>query len=289
MTEGAPIERVGVVGSGLMGTGIAEVCARNGVDVLVAAPRAGSVERGRQRLLASLDKAVARGRLTGAERELALERVAFTADLDALGDRHLVIECIKEDQGAKTHLLGLLDKILGDPGAVLASNTSSIPIMRLARATERPARVVGTHFFSPVPVLPLVELTASLRTDPAVCDRVEAFLTGTLGKEVIRTQDRSGFVVNALLIPYILSAVRMVESGFASAEVVDRAMRSGCSHPMGPLQLADLIGLDIVLSVSEALYAEFREPQFVPPPLLARMVESDMLGRKAGEGFYDYR
>jgi 3-hydroxybutyryl-CoA dehydrogenase len=172
--------------------------------------------------------------------------------------------------------------------AILASNTSSIPIMKLGMATQRPEQVIGIHFFNPVPVLRLVELVTSLLTAPATTDQAEAFATGVLGKRVIKSQDRAGFIVNALLVPYILSAIRMLESGFASAEDIDLGMVEGCNHPMGPLHLADLIGLDTTMAVAESLYTEFKEPLYAPPPLLSRMVEAGLLGRKAGRGFYDY-
>ncbi|MDT0343201.1 3-hydroxybutyryl-CoA dehydrogenase [Streptomyces litchfieldiae] len=288
MTAPAAVDRVGIVGCGLMGSGIAEVCAKAGLDVRVAVTGEASAKRGRERIAASLGKALRRGKVTEAERDAALARISFTTDLEGLADRQLVIESIREDEAAKADLFGVLDKVLKDPEAILASNTSSIPVMRLARATNRPGQVLGAHFFSPVPILPLVEITGSLLTDAAVTARMEAFVMGTLGKEVVRSPDRAGFVVNALLVPYVISAIRMAESGFAEPAVIDRGMRSGCSHPMGPLELADMIGLDIILSVAEALYAEFREPHLAPPPLLVRMVEGNLLGRKTGQGFYAY-
>ncbi|HUO49783.1 MAG TPA: 3-hydroxybutyryl-CoA dehydrogenase, partial [Acidimicrobiales bacterium] len=182
-----------------------------------------------------------------------------------------------------------LDRHVEADDAILASNTSSIPIMKLAMATRRPAQVIGIHFFNPVPVLRLVELVTSLLTADEVVERAEAYVTGALGKRVIRSQDRAGFVVNALLIPYLLSAVRMLESGFASREDIDTGMVEGCAHPMGPLALADLIGLDTTMAVSMSLYEEFKEPLYAPPPLLSRMVEANLLGRKTGRGFYDYQ
>jgi 3-hydroxybutyryl-CoA dehydrogenase len=282
------LRRVGVVGCGLMGSGIAEVCAKAGLEVTVAVSRPESVAAGRERIAASLGRAVARGKLTEAGRDAALGRLTLTADLEDLADRQLVIESIREDEVAKADLFERLDKIVEDETAILASNTSSIPIMRLGRCTGRPERVLGIHFFSPAPVLPLVEVTASLLTDEAVTDRVEHFVTDTLGKQAIRSPDRTGFIVNALLIPYLLSAIRMVDSGFASPEVIDQGMRLGCSHPMGPLALADHIGLDVVESIAACLYQEFKEPSYAPPSLLIRMVEGGMLGRKAGRGFYTY-
>ncbi|WP_067467645.1 3-hydroxybutyryl-CoA dehydrogenase [Actinomadura macra] len=282
------IDRVGIVGSGVMGSGIAEVCARAGLDTVVVASGPDSVEPGRRRLRKSLDHGLRKGRLTEAERDAVVERVIFTADLDELVDRQLVFEAVPEHEPTKTDLFALIDKIVTDPEAIFASNTSSIPIIRLARATTRPQQVVGVHFFSPVPVLPLAELIGSLLTGEETRARTEAFVTGTLGKQVIGSPDRAGFVVNALLIPYLLGAIRMVESGFAAAEVVDRGMVLGCSHPLGPLKLADLIGLDTIAAVARALYEEFKEPQYSPPPLLLRMVDGGLLGKKAGRGFYTY-
>ncbi|MFJ9113457.1 3-hydroxybutyryl-CoA dehydrogenase [Streptomyces sp. NPDC102283] len=282
------ISRVGVVGCGLMGSGIAEVCARAGLQVTVAVSRADSVAPGLERIAGSLGRAVAKGRLTAAERDAALARVTLTPNLEELADRQFVIESIREDEMAKAHLFKRLDKIVEDPEAILASNTSSVPIMRLGRCTTRADHVVGVHFFSPAPVLALVELTASLLTDETVTDRAEHFVTQVLGKQAIRSPDRPGFVVNALLIPYLLSAIRMVDSGFASAEVIDRGMQLGCSHPVGPLRLADLIGLDVVESIADCLYQEFKEQPYAPPSLLIRMVEGGMLGKKAGRGFYTY-
>jgi 3-hydroxybutyryl-CoA dehydrogenase len=193
-----------------------------------------------------------------------------------------------EDEPSKVEVFRALDKTVVDPTAVLASNTSSIPIMKLGIATERPEQVIGIHFFNPVPVLRLVELVTSLLTSPETVTRAETFASEVLDKKVIRSQDRAGFVVNALLIPYILSAIRMMESGFATADDIDTGMVEGCNHPMGPLHLADLIGLDTTQAVAQSLYEEFKEPLYAPPPMLSRMVEAGLLGRKSGRGFYDY-
>lgn len=282
------IQRVGVVGCGLMGSGIAEVCSRAGLDVVVREINAGAAEAGQKRLTNSLDRGVRSGKLTEAERDAALARLTFTTDLGDLADRQLVIEAVIEDEALKTEVFTILDKVVTDPNAILASNTSSIPVMKLGIATQRPENVVGVHFFNPVPVLRLVELVTSLLTSPETAARAEAFATDVLHKKVIRSQDRAGFVVNALLIPYILSAIRMMESGFATAADIDTGMVEGCNHPMGPLHLADLIGLDTTLAVADSLYAEFKEPLYASPPLLSRMVEAGLLGRKAGRGFYDY-
>ncbi|MFC9328890.1 3-hydroxybutyryl-CoA dehydrogenase [Kitasatospora sp. NPDC057015] len=282
------IERVGVVGSGIMGLGIAELCAKAGLAVTVAVSSADSLARGPQRLARSLDRGLAKGRITPEQRDAALSRVEFTTTLADLADRQFVIEAVKEDEPLKLELFATLDKIVEDPEAVLATNTSSIPIVRLARATGRPEQVIGVHFFNPVPALPLVELIDSILTSSQLSARVETFVAEVLGKTVIRSPDRAGFLVNALLFPYLLSAIRMVESGIATAEVIDQGMVSGCSHPMGPLKLTDLIGLDTTVSIAEAMYEELKEPLYAPPPMLLRMVEGGLLGRKSGRGFYSY-
>jgi 3-hydroxybutyryl-CoA dehydrogenase len=282
------IQRVGVVGGGLMGSGIAEVCARAGLDVVVREVDAGAAEAALGRLTTSLDRGVRAGKLTEEARDASMAAVRITTDLDELADRQLVVEAVVEDEAAKVDVFRQLDKVVADEAAILASNTSSIPIMKLGMATQRPEQVVGIHFFNPVPVLRLVELVTSLLTSPETAAAADAFATETLGKRVIRSQDRAGFVVNALLIPYILSAIRMMESGFATADDIDTGMVEGCNHPMGPLHLADLIGLDTTLAVAESLYEEFKEPLYAPPPMLSRMVEAGLLGRKVGRGFYDY-
>ncbi len=286
----SPIERVGVIGCGLMGSGIAEVCARAGLDVLVKEYDADAAERGLQRLTGSLDTAVRRGKLDEVDRDSTLARIGFTTDMDELGDRQLVIEAVNEDESTKVDTFRALDKVFADHGddLILASNTSSIPIMKLAMATSRPEQVIGLHFFNPVPVLPLLEVVTSLLTSDRTTETSTTFAADVLHKRVINSQDRAGFIVNALLIPYLLSAIRMMESGFASAEDIDTGMVEGCAHPMGPLALTDLIGLDTTMAVAESLYAEFKEPLYAPPPLLSRMVEAGLLGRKAGRGFYEY-
>ena len=280
--------RIGVVGCGLMGSGIAEVVARAGLDVVVTEDGEAAAKAGRARIEASLATAVDRGKLAAADREAALDRITVGADLDQLADRQLVVEAVLEDEGAKVAVFERLDRIVEAPDAVLASNTSSIPIMKLAMATRRPESVIGLHFFNPVPVLKLVELVPSLLTADATLATTEGFAAEVLGKRVIRSQDRAGFVVNALLIPYLLSAIRMLESGFATAVDIDAGMVEGCAHPMGPLHLTDLIGLDTTIAVAESLYEEFKEPLFAPPPLLSRMVDAGLLGRKTGRGFYEY-
>jgi 3-hydroxybutyryl-CoA dehydrogenase len=282
------IEHIGVVGSGLMGSGITEVCARAGLDVTVVEADVTAAERGQQRLQKSLQTGARRGKLTDEEVEAAFAHVRYATDLGELADRDLVIEAITEDAGAKVAVFKTLDRVVTSEHAILASNTSSIPIMKLATVTNRPEQVLGLHFFNPVPVLRLVELVTSLMTADDVLDRATAFVTGPLSKRVIRSQDRAGFVVNSLLIPYLLSAVRMLESGFATRDDIDAGMVEGCAHPMGPLALSDLIGLDTMQAVADSLYEEFKEPLYAPPPLLLRMVEAGLMGRKTGRGFYEY-
>ncbi|TYR56652.1 3-hydroxybutyryl-CoA dehydrogenase [Streptomyces parvus] len=284
----AGIARVGVVGGGRMGAGIAEVCARAGLDTIVCEADRAAADRARERVAVSLERAVQRGKLDRLSAEDALGRLTFTGSLDDLADRRLVIEAVVEDAAAKTEVFTALDKIVEDPEAILATNTSAIPVMRLGMATQRADRVLGLHFFNPVPVLPLVEVVTSLHTSAGTLAAAEEFATTALGKTVVRSQDRAGFVVNALLIPYLLSAIRMAESGFATAADVDAGMELGCAHPMGPLRLADLIGLDTVASIAASLYDEFKEPLYAPPPLLQRMVEAGLLGRKTGRGFHIY-
>lgn len=284
----AGVTRVGVVGGGQMGAGIAEVCARAGLDTVVCEVDAVAARAARDRIAASLDRAVRRSKLSREAADDTRARLVFTGNLDDLADRQLVVEAVVENPDVKTEVFAALDKIVEDPAAVLATNTSSLPVMRLGMATSRADRVVGLHFFNPVPVLPLVEVVTSLHTSAGTTALVEDFAARTLGKTVVRSKDRAGFVVNALLVPYLLSAVRMAESGFATAADIDAGMELGCAHPMGPLKLADLIGLDTVASIAESLYDEFREPLYAPPPLLQRMVEAGLLGRKTGRGFHTY-
>jgi len=261
------IQRVGVVGCGLMGSGIAEVCARAGLDVVVREVDAEAVTAGRARIVKSLERARRKGKLSDAAADDALSRLRFATDFGDLADCQMVLEAVSESEPLKLEVFATLDKVVAD-GAILASNTSAIPIMKLAMATRRPEQVVGLHFFSPVPVLTLVELVSSLLTSDETA------------------KDRAGFIVNALLIPYLIAAIRMLESGFATAEDIDSGMVLGCNHPMGPLALADFIGLDTTMAAAESLYQEFKEPLYAPPPLLSRMVEAGLLGRKTGRGFY---
>ncbi|HLM49979.1 MAG TPA: 3-hydroxybutyryl-CoA dehydrogenase [Solirubrobacteraceae bacterium] len=279
--------RVAVIGGGLMGSGIAEVCARAEVDTTVVEADAEHAERTRVTIERSLDRAVRAGKLERAERDAATGRLAVTQRLDEVEGADAAIEAIVESEPAKRELFAKLDRLLPE-ASFLASNTSSVPIMKLAAETSRPERVLGLHFFNPVPVLKLVEVVRSIMTADDVVDEAKSFAAGKLGKTPIDAKDRAGFVVNALLVPYLLSAIRMYESGFASKEDIDEGMRLGAAHPMGPLALADLIGLDTLVAVAESLYEEFRDASQVPPPLLLRLVEAGLLGRKSGQGFYSY-
>lgn len=282
------IARVGVVGCGLMGSGIAEVFARAGLDVKVSEASGEALEIGRTRLTGSLDTAVRRGKLAEAERDEALSRISFTTDLGDFADRDLVIEAVAEREDIKVAIFQRLDQVVERRDAILASNTSSIPIVKLASATSRPEQVLGLHFFNPAPVQKLVEVIPTLTTSAETVERAEAFAREVLAKDPIRARDRAGFVVNALLVPYLLSAVRMFETGVATAEDIDKGMEAGCAHPMGPLRLCDLIGLDTIVSIAESMYHEFKEPLYSAPPLLQRMVDAGLLGRKSGRGFYQY-
>ena len=282
------IERVGVIGAGQMGSGIAEVSAKAGADVLVYEPTDELVTAGNRRLTQSLERAAAKGKLTEDDRDAALARLKFTTDLADLADRQLVIEAVVEDETVKGKIFAELDKVITDPDAVLASNTSSIPIMKIAAATQNPSRVLGLHFFNPVPVLPLVELVSTLVTSPEAAARTEQFASEVLGKKVVRCGDRSGFIVNALLVPYLLAAIRMAEAGVATVEDIDTAVVAGLSHPMGPLRLSDLIGLDTMKLIADSMYDEYKDANYAPPPLLLRMVEAGQLGKKSGRGFYTY-
>jgi 3-hydroxybutyryl-CoA dehydrogenase len=282
----AEIAQLGVVGAGFMGSGIAESAARAGVAVTLYEPDAGPLERSRERIEVSLTRVVERGRLSQDDADALVKRIEWSTDLEALGGSDLVIEAIVEDQEIKARTFKALDAVLA-PEAILASNTSSIPIAGLAAATGRPDRVLGLHFFSPVPVMKLVEVVIGLDTAAETVRRAEAF-AAQIGKTAIRTKDRSGFIVNFLLVPYLMAAVRMYEDGFATREDIDEGMKLGCGHPMGPLQLCDFIGLDVLYSVCDSLYEEFKRDEYAPPPLMKRMVVSGHLGRKTGRGFYEY-
>lgn len=278
---------VGVVGAGFMGSGIAESVAVAGKHAIVYEPNEEPLALSREKLAASLSKAAARGKLTREEADGVLDRVLYTTRLEDLAGADAVIEAITEDAEIKRALFTQLDETLPD-ALFLASNTSSIPIAELAAATRRPERVLGLHFFSPVPVMKLVEVVVALDTGDRTIDVAETF-AAEIGKRSIRTKDRSGFIVNMLLVPYLMAGVRMYEEGFASREDIDEGMKLGCGHPMGPLTLCDLIGLDVLYAVCASLCEEFKRPEYAPPPLLKRMVVSGHHGRKTGRGFYDYQ
>ena len=282
-----PIERVGIVGGGLMGSGIAEVSAKTGVDVIVHEINGELAEMAIAKIDKSLGRAVERGKLEESTRGEILGRISATTDLGDMADRQIVVEAVTENEDLKKDIFTKLDEIVTDPDAILASNTSSIPITRLASATSRPDHVVGLHFFSPVPVMALTELVTTVMSDPAVEQRAQAFAE-SVGKTVIRAKDRAGFIVNMLLVPYWLSAIRMYESGVASKEDIDTGMKLGANHPMGPLELADFVGLDVTKFVADVLFDEYKEPMYSSPPILTRMVEAGLLGRKTGRGFYTY-
>lgn len=281
------IERVGVIGGGLMGSGIAEVCARVGSDVIVHEINTEAAEAALARINKSLDRAVERGKLDDDAKAELLGRISVSTELAEQADRQLVIEAATENEELKKELFSALDDVVTSPEAILASNTSSIPITRLGAVTQRPENVVGLHFFNPVPVMALVELVTTVKTSETTAKAARAYAEG-LGKTVISAKDRAGFVVNMLLVPYMLAAIRMYEAGVASAKDIDTGMRLGANHPMGPLELTDFVGLDTTKFVADVLFDEFKEPFYASPPLLTRMVEAGLLGRKSGEGFYKY-
>jgi 3-hydroxybutyryl-CoA dehydrogenase len=285
--EGArPVRSVGVVGSGTMATGIIEVVAKGGYDVTFVARSVDKVEAVQQALTTSMDKQVVRGRLTEAERDDALGRVRGTAQLDELAGADLVIEAIVEHLGAKQALFAALGEI-AKPGAVLATTTSSLPVIECGKASERSGDVVGLHFFNPAPVMKLVEVVSTIATEPDVAATAHA-LCAQVGKHAVSCTDRAGFIVNALLFPYLNDAVKMLEAHYATADDIDAAMKVGCGYPMGPFELLDVVGLDVSLAIERELYTEFREPGFAPAPLLEHLVTAGYLGRKAGRGFRDY-
>ncbi len=280
------IESVAVVGAGFMGSGIAESVAVAGLPVVVRDVDQASVDRAGRRIDVSLARGVEGGKLDASHAEVARARIELTTEIDAIGDADLVIEAVPEDERLKLEVMEAIDGV-ASPRAIVASNTSSIPIAQLARAITGPERVLGLHFFSPVPVMTLVEVVVALDTSPEIVECAKAFAE-RLGKRPIETKDRSGFIVNMLLVPYLMAAVRMFEDGFATREDIDAGMRLGCGHPMGPLSLCDFIGLDVLYAVCNSLYDEFKRDEYAPPPLLKRMIASGRLGRKSGRGFYDY-
>jgi 3-hydroxybutyryl-CoA dehydrogenase len=280
------IERVGIVGAGFMGSGIAEAVARAGLSVLVQEPTEEPLAESRERVDASLARAVETEKLSGEDAEALRARITWTTQVEDLADCQLVVEAVTEDPDVKTRIFEQLGGLL-EPDALIASNTSSIPIAQLAAVTPARDRVLGLHFFSPAQVMRLVEVVVGIDTSDGSVKRAEAFCEA-IGKTPIRTKDRSGFIVNMLLVPYLMAGVRMYEEGFATREAIDEGMRLGCGHPMGPLELADFIGLDVLYAVCDSLYEEFKRSEYAPPPLLKRMVVSGHLGRKSGRGFYEY-
>jgi 3-hydroxybutyryl-CoA dehydrogenase len=280
------IERVAVLGGGLMGSGIAEVTAEAGIPIVVREVDDAALTAARGRIEGSFARAVKRGRIDDGVVRDALERIHFTTHLHEVADADLIIEAVPEEVDLKTQVLAEVADVV-EPHAVIASNTSSIPIAQLAAAVPGPERVLGLHFFSPVPAMSLVEVVVALDTSDDTVATGRQFVE-LLGKTAIETKDRSGFIVNMLLVPYLMAAVRMYEEGFATREAIDEGMKLGCGHPMGPLALCDLIGLDVLYSVCESLFEEFKEPAYAPPPLMKRMVASRRLGRKTGRGFYEY-
>ncbi|MGB0036857.1 MAG: 3-hydroxybutyryl-CoA dehydrogenase [Candidatus Acidiferrales bacterium] len=281
-----PIEKVGVVGCGLMGSGIAQVAAHAGFQVIVREVSPQLVEKGLQSIEKNLGRLVEKGTLSAVDRDQIRARLRGTTNLEDLKDRDLVIEAIIEQLPAKKELYTTLDKIC-PPATIFASNTSSISITEMAVVTKRPERFLGLHFFNPVPVMKLVEVIRTIATDPKVFEEMVAF-AGKVGKTPVRTTDRTGFIVNRLLVPYLLDAVRALEEGVASIEDIDNSMKLGCGHPMGPLTLLDFVGLDTTYYIANIMFDEFKERRFSPPPLLKRMVLAGWNGRKAGRGFYDY-
>jgi 3-hydroxybutyryl-CoA dehydrogenase len=281
-----PIEKVGVVGCGLMGSGIAQVAAQAGCQVVVREVSDELVAKGLKNIEKNLQRLVEKGSLTETQRDQVRGRLRGTTSLNDLRDVDLVIEAIIEQLPAKKELFGELDKSC-PKATIFASNTSSICITEMATATERPDRFLGLHFFNPVPVMKLVEVIRTIATDPQVFEEVVAF-AGRLGKTPVRTSDRTGFIVNRLLVPYLLDAIRALEEGVGSIEDIDKSMKLGCGHPMGPLTLLDFVGLDTTYYIANVMFDEFKERRFAPPPMLKRMVLAGWNGRKAGRGFYDY-
>ena len=282
----AEIETVGIVGAGFMGSGVAESVARAGLATKVHEPASAPLEHSRERVAGSVARAVRGGKLDEVEAKALIDMIEWTEDPGELADCDLVVEAVTEEPAVKAQVFTDLDRLLSEE-AIIASNTSSIPIAQLAAATERRDRVIGLHFFSPVPVMRLVELVVGIDTSDQTVARCEVFAE-RIGKRPIRTKDRSGFIVNMLLVPYLMAGVRMYEDGFATREAIDEAMRLGCGHPMGPLELADFIGLDVLYAVCDSLFEEFKRAEYAPPPLMKRMVVSGHLGRKTGRGFYEY-
>ncbi|HNU83289.1 MAG TPA: 3-hydroxybutyryl-CoA dehydrogenase [Thermoanaerobaculia bacterium] len=280
------IRRVGVLGCGLMGSGIAEVCARAGFETVVREVDDAALARGMDRIRGSLDRAVAKGKLEAAAREAALGRLQTATDFDALAGCDLVIEAIVENLEEKLRTFAALAKVVR-PEAIFASNTSSLTITQLAAASGRPGRTIGLHFFNPVPVMQLVEVVRTILSDETVVAAATEFCRA-LGKEPIACRDNSGFIVNRLLVPYLLDAIRALEEGVGTVEEIDKGMQLGCGYPMGPFTLLDFVGLDTTYAIANIMFEEYRERRFAPPPLLKQMVLAGHLGRKSGRGFYDH-
>ncbi len=280
------IKSVGIVGSGIMGSGIAEVAAKTGHEVALRSRKQETADQMLGGLEKSLARQVERGRLSEEDQKATLARVSATSDLAALKDCDLVIESVVEDLGIKKELFNELDRICKD-ATIIATNTSTLPVIELAMETGRPDRVCGVHFFNPAPAMALVEVVRPLTASDATIEAAQAFASAC-GKTPVQVDDRAGFIVNSLLFPYLNNAVRALETGVATREDIDAAMKGGCNFPMGPFELLDLVGLDTTLAILEALYAEFQDPNYAPRPLLRRMVSAEQLGRKSGRGFYDY-
>jgi 3-hydroxybutyryl-CoA dehydrogenase len=280
-------KRVGIVGSGIMGSGIAEVAAKAGSEVVLRSRSQNTADAMVAGLEKSLAKQVERGKLEDGERAAILGRVSAITDLGGLTDTDLVIESIVEDLPTKKHLFTELDRIVKE-GSILATNTSTLPVVEMAMETGRPELVCGIHFFNPAPMMPLVEIVRAITTSDQTMAAARTFAE-ECGKSPVEVRDQAGFIVNALLFPYLNNAVKLYDAGVATKEDIDAAMQGGCNFPMGPLALLDLVGLDTSLSILEALYAEFKDPNYAPAPLLRRMVSAERLGRKSGTGFFDYR
>ncbi|MGZ4689618.1 MAG: 3-hydroxyacyl-CoA dehydrogenase family protein [Acidimicrobiia bacterium] len=281
------VKRLGVVGSGIMGSGVAEVAAKVGIEVILRSRSQGTADAMVAGLEKSLNKQIEKGKLETDERDTILGRVRAVTDLGELADCDLVLESIVEDLGIKKHLFSELDRVVRE-GAILATNTSTLPVVEMAMETGRPDLVCGIHFFNPAPVMPLVEVVRAITTSSETVAAAREFAE-TCGKNPVEVRDQAGFIVNALLFPYLNNAVKLLDSGVATREDIDAAMMGGCNFPMGPLALLDLVGLDTSLAIIEALYAEFKDPNYVPAPLLRRMVSAERFGRKSGQGFFEYR
>jgi len=281
------IKKLGIVGFGQMGSGIAQVAAAAGYPVIATDEKDEFLKKGLSRIEGLLNKAIEKGKATEEDKKKTLGNITTTTDLGAFADCDLVIEAIVENLDAKIQIFETIDRVC-KPTTIFASNTSSLSITDMAVVTKRRSQFVGMHFFNPVPVMKLVEVVRTIMTDDQTFDTAVAFAE-SVGKTVVRAKDTCGFVVNLLLIPYLIDAIRWYENGLATKEDIDNGMKLGCGHPMGPLELTDFIGLDTILYIGEIMFEEFREPRYAPPPLLKRMVKAGYLGRKSGRGFYEYK